>query len=133
MELAKLAGAKRALLLPVSAPFHCALMQPAARAMEEALKGVKLRPPKPPLVANVEAEAVTNSEAIRSGLVAQVTATVRWRDSVTYMSAHGVTRFVELGAGKVLTGLIKRIVQGATTLSIGAPADVAGFGASAQP
>ena len=87
MELAKLAGAKRALLLPVSAPFHCALMQPAAQAMEEALKGVKLRSPKPPLVANVEAEAVTSPEAIRSGLVAQVTATVRWRDSVTYMSA----------------------------------------------
>jgi [acyl-carrier-protein] S-malonyltransferase len=134
MELAKLAGAKRALLLPVSAPFHCALMQPAAEAMEEALKGVKLRRPKPPLVANVEAEAVTNPEAIRSGLVAQVTATVRWRDSVTYMSAQGVTRFIELGAGKVLTGLIKRIVESsATTLSIGAPADVAAFSASAQP
>jgi [acyl-carrier-protein] S-malonyltransferase len=133
MELAKLAGAKRALLLPVSAPFHCALMQPAAEAMAEALKGVKLRPPKPPLVANVEAEAVTNPAAIRSGLVAQVTATVRWRDSVTYMSAHGVTRFIELGAGKVLTGLIKRIVDGATTLSISAPADVAAFGAPAQP
>ena len=134
MELAKLAGALRALLLPVSAPFHCALMQPAAEAMEEALKGVKLRRPKPPLVANVEAEAVTNPEAIRSGLVAQVTATVRWRDSVTYMSAQGVTRFIELGAGKVLTGLIKRIVESsATTLSIGAPADVAAFSASAQP
>jgi [acyl-carrier-protein] S-malonyltransferase len=134
MELAKLAGAKRALLLPVSAPFHCALMQPAAEAMEEALKGVKLRRPKPPLVANVEAEAVTNPEAIRSGLVAQVTATVRWRDSVTYMSAQGVTRFIELGAGKVLTGLIKRIVESsATTLSIGAPADVAAFSALAQP
>jgi [acyl-carrier-protein] S-malonyltransferase len=133
MELAKLAGAKRALLLPVSAPFHCALMQPAAQAMEEALNGVKLRPPKPPLVANVEAEAVANPEAIRSGLVAQVTATVRWRESVTYMSAHGVTRFVELGAGKVLTGLIKRIVDGATTISVGAPADVAAFSASAQP
>jgi len=133
MELAKLAGAKRALLLPVSAPFHCALMQPAAQAMEEALKGVKLRPPKPPLVANVEAEAVANPEAIRSGLVAQVTATVRWRESVTYMSAHGVTRFVELGAGKVLSGLIKRIVDGATTISVGAPVDVAAFSASAQP
>jgi [acyl-carrier-protein] S-malonyltransferase len=133
MELAKLAGAKRALLLPVSAPFHCALMQPAAETMEEALKGVKLRPPRPPLVANVEAEAVTNPEAIRSGLVAQVTATVRWRESVAYMSARGVSRFIELGAGKVLTGLIKRIVEGATTISIGAPADVAAFTASAQP
>jgi [acyl-carrier-protein] S-malonyltransferase len=102
--------------------------------MQAALKGVKLRRPKPPLVANVEAEAVTNPEAIRSGLVAQVTATVRWRDSVTYMSAQGVTRFIELGAGKVLTGLIKRIVESsATTISIGAPADVAAFSASAQP
>ena len=133
IELAKLAGAKRALLLPVSAPFHCALMQPAAEAMEEALKDVTIRPPTPPLVSNVEAEAVTKPDAIRSGLVAQVTATVRWRDSVTYMSAHGVTRFIELGSGKVLAGLIKRIVEGATIISIGAPADLAAFRASAQP
>ena len=134
MELAKLAGAKRALLLPVSAPFHSALMQPAAEAMEEALKDVTIRPPTPPLVSNVEAEAVTNPDAIRSGLVAQVTATVRWRDSVTYMSAQGVTRFIELGSGKVLSGLIKRIVESsATILSIGAPADIAAFRASARP
>jgi [acyl-carrier-protein] S-malonyltransferase len=133
IELARLAGAKRALLLPVSAPFHSALMQPAAEAIEEALKGVTIHAPKPPLIANVEAKAVTNPEAIRSGLVAQVTATVRWRESVTYMAAHGVTRFVELGAGKVLSGLIKRIVDGATTISVGAPADVAAFSASAQP
>jgi [acyl-carrier-protein] S-malonyltransferase len=133
IELAKLAGAKRALLLPVSAPFHCALMQPAAETMKEALKDIAIRSPKPPLVANVEAEAVTNPDAIRSGLVAQVTATVRWRDSVTYMSAHDVTQFIELGSGKVLTGLIKRIVEGATTISIGAPADIAAFRASARP
>jgi [acyl-carrier-protein] S-malonyltransferase len=133
MELAKLAGAKRALLLPVSAPFHSALMQPAAEAVEEALKGVTIHAPKPPLIANVEASAVTNPEAIRTGLVAQVTATVRWRESVAYMSAHGVARFIELGAGKVLSGLIKRIVEGATTISIGAPADIAAFGVSAQP
>jgi [acyl-carrier-protein] S-malonyltransferase len=133
MELAKLAGAKRALLLPVSAPFHSALMQPAALAMQTALKSVKIRPPKPPLVANVEAAAVADPEAIRSGLVAQVTGTVRWRESVAYMSAQGVTRFIELGAGKVLTGLIKRIAEGATTISIGAPADVAAFSASAKP
>jgi [acyl-carrier-protein] S-malonyltransferase len=133
IELAKLAGAKRALLLSVSAPFHSALMQPAAVAMEEALKGVTIHAPKPPLVANVEAKAVTDPEAIRSDLVAQVTATVRWRESVTFMSQHGVTRFIELGAGKVLTGLIKRIVEGATTINIGAPADIAAFGASAQP
>jgi [acyl-carrier-protein] S-malonyltransferase len=133
IELAKLAGAKRALLLPVSAPFHCALMTPAAEAMEDALKSVTVLRPRPPLVANVEAKAITNPDKIRSGLVAQVTATVRWRESVTYMSAHGVTRFIELGAGKVLTGLIKRIVEGATTISIGAPADLAAFSALAQP
>ena len=133
MELAKLAGAKRALLLPVSAPFHCALMQPAAEAMEEALKDVKILSPKPPLVANVEAKAVTDPEAIRSGLVAQVTATVRWRESVAYMTAHGVMRFIELGAGKVLTGLIKRIAEGVTAISVGSPADVAAFSASAKP
>jgi [acyl-carrier-protein] S-malonyltransferase len=133
IEIARARGVKRAMLLPVSAPFHCALMQPAAEAMKEALKDVPIRPPEPPLVANVEAEAVTDPEAIRSGLVAQVTATVRWRESVTYMSAHGVTRFVELGAGKVLSGLIKRIVEGATTVSMGAPADVAAFRASAHP
>jgi [acyl-carrier-protein] S-malonyltransferase len=108
-------------------------MQPAAEAMEEALKDVTIRPPMPPLIANVEATEVTSPETIRSGLVAQVTATVRWRESVTYMSAHGVTRFIELGSGKVLTGLIKRIVAGATTISIGAPADFAAFSASAQP
>jgi [acyl-carrier-protein] S-malonyltransferase len=133
MELAKLAGAKRALLLPVSAPFHCALMQPAAMAMEAALKDIKIRPPKPALVANVEASAVSDPEAIRSRLVAQVTGTVRWRESVTYMTTHGVTRFIELGAGKVLSGLIKRITEGATAISIGAPADLAAFSASAKP
>ena len=133
MELAKLAGAKRALLLPVSAPFHCALMQPAAEAMEEALKDVQILSPKPPLVANVEAKAVIDPEAIRSGLVAQVTATVRWRESVAYMTAHGVMRFIELGAGKVLTGLIKRIAEGVTAISVGSPADVAAFSASAKP
>jgi [acyl-carrier-protein] S-malonyltransferase len=133
MELAKLAGAKRALRLPVSAPFHCALMQPAQEAMEEALKGVTILPPKPPLVSNVEAKAVADPEAIRSGLVAQVTATVRWRESVAYMSAHGVMRFIELGAGKVLTGLIKRIAEGVTAISVGSPADIAAFSASAKP
>jgi [acyl-carrier-protein] S-malonyltransferase len=133
IELAKLAGAKRALLLPVSAPFHCALMTPAAEAIEDALKSVTVLRPKPPLVGNVEAKAITNPDKIRSGLVAQVTATVRWRESVTYMSAHGVSRFIELGAGKVLTGLIKRIVDGATTINIGAPADLAAFSALAQP
>ncbi|HKN30899.1 MAG TPA: ACP S-malonyltransferase [Roseiarcus sp.] len=127
MELAKLAGAKRALPLPVSAPFHCALMHPAALSMEAALKHVAIRRPRPPLVANVMASAVDDPEAIRSGLVAQVTGTVRWRESVAYMRAEGVTRFVEVGAGKVLAGLIKRIAGGATVVSVGTPADVAAF------
>ena len=133
MELAMLAGVRRTLRLPVSAPFHCALMQPAGEAMEAALKDVSIRPPKPPLVANVEAEAVADPEAIRSGLVRQVTGTVRWRESVVYMSARGASRFVEVGTGKVLTGLIKRIAQGATAISVGSPADVAAFSASEQP
>ena len=131
MELAKLEGAKRALLLPVSAPFHCALMQPAAEAMEAALRNVAIKAPKPPLVSNVAAEAVENPEAIRRGLVEQVTGTVRWRESVLYMSGQDVTRFIEVGSGKVLTGLIKRIVEGATAISIGAPADIAAFQAAA--
>jgi [acyl-carrier-protein] S-malonyltransferase len=133
VELAKLAGAKRVLLLPVSAPFHCALMRPAALAMERALKGVKILPPKPPLVANADAAAVADPEAIRAALVAQVTGTVRWRESVAYMSAHGVTRFIEVGTGKVLAGLIKRIVESATAISIGTPADIAAFTVSAEP
>jgi [acyl-carrier-protein] S-malonyltransferase len=133
MDLANTAGAKRTLLLSVSAPFHCALMQPAADAMKEALAGAKIHAPKPPLVTNVEATATTDPEAIRTGLVAQVTATVRWRESIAFMSAHGVTRFIELGAGKVLSGLIKRIVEGASAISIGAPADIVAFDASAQP
>ncbi len=127
MELAKLAGAKRALPLPVSAPFHCALMRPAALAMEAALRHAEIRRPKPPLVANVTASAVDDPEAVRSGLVAQVTGTVRWRESVAYMRAQGVTRFVEVGTGKVLAGLIKRIAEGVTILSVGTPADVAAF------
>ena len=132
VELTKLAGAKRANALPVSAPFHCALMQPAAMAMEMALKGVAIAQPAPPLVANVAASAVSNPEAIRAGLVAQVTGTVRWRESVAYMSAQGVARFIELGTGRVLAGLINRIVEGSTTLSVGTPADIATFATSAR-
>jgi [acyl-carrier-protein] S-malonyltransferase len=127
IELAKLAGAKRALPLPVSAPFHCALMRPAALAVEAALKHVVIQRPKPPLIANVTASAVDDPEAIRSGLVAQVTGTVRWRESVADMSAQGVTRFIEVGTGKVLAGLIQRIAEGATVVSVGTPADVAAF------
>jgi len=127
MELAKLAGAKRALPLPVSAPFHCALMQPAAQEMEAALLSVAIEPPKPPLVTNVTASVEEDPERIRKSLVAQVTGTVRWRESVEFMSANGVTRFLEIGAGKVLSGLVKRIVEGAAAVSIGTPADVAAF------
>ncbi len=131
MELAKLKGAKRALALPVSAPFHCSLMRPAAEAMAEALKATTILAPSAPLVANVSASAVTDPAAIRDNLVAQVTGTVRWRESVLYMSDRGVTRFVELGAGKVLAGLIKRIADGATASSVGTPADVTTFKAAA--
>ena len=127
MELAKLAGAKRTLPLPVSAPFHCALMYSAAVAMEAALKPVAIGRPRPPVVANVTASAVEDPEAIRSGLVAQVTGTVRWCESVTYMRAQGVSRFVEVGTGKVLAGLIEQIAEGATVISVGTPADVAAY------
>ena len=127
MELAKLKGAKRALALPVSAPFHCALMRPAAEAMAAALANVTILAPKVPLVANVSASPTVDPAVIRDNLVAQVTGTVRWRESVIYMSAHGVTRFVELGAGKVLAGLIKRIADGAIATSVGTPADVAAY------
>jgi [acyl-carrier-protein] S-malonyltransferase len=127
MELARLKGAKRALALPVSAPFHCALMRPAAEAMAEALAQATILPPKVPLVANVSATAVSDPAVIRDNLVAQVTGTVRWRESVIYMSGRGVTRFVELGAGKVLIGLIKRIADGAIATSVGTPADVAAY------
>jgi [acyl-carrier-protein] S-malonyltransferase len=130
IELAKLKGAKRALPLPVSAPFHCSLMRPAAQAMAEALETTTIRPPKVPLVANVSARAVTDPAVIRDNLVAQVTGTVRWRESVLTMRASGVTRFVELGAGRVLAGLIKRIAEGANASSVGTPADVAAFKAA---
>jgi len=125
VEIAKIKGARRAMLLPVSAPFHCKLMQPAADAMAEALKGVMINPPVVPLVSNVLAAAITDPNEIRRRLVEQVTGTVRWRESIAYMAGQGVTRFYEIGAGKVLTGLVKRIVEGATGVSVGNPADVA--------
>jgi [acyl-carrier-protein] S-malonyltransferase len=124
-ELARARGAKRALMLPVSAPFHCALMAPAARAMQAALADVKLAAPRVPLVANVRAEAVTAPEEIRALLVEQVTHRVRWRESVAWMSAHGVTEFWEIGAGKALTGMIRRIAPEAAARAVGTPADVA--------
>ncbi|MER5170253.1 ACP S-malonyltransferase [Thioclava kandeliae] len=124
-EIAKAKGAKRALLLPVSAPFHCALMQPAADAMAEALASVAIRAPKVPLVANVRAEAVSDPELIRALLVEQVTGSVRWRESVEWMAAQGVDSFWEIGAGKALSGMVKRIVKGMDTQAFGTPADIA--------
>jgi len=125
LDLAKARGAKRAILLPVSAPFHCALMQPAAEAMAAALAGVALRAPMVPLVANVRAEAVSDPETLRALLVEQVTGSVRWRESVAWMVAQGVDTFREIGAGKALSGMIKRIAQGATTRAIATPEDIA--------
>jgi [acyl-carrier-protein] S-malonyltransferase len=130
VALAPAKGAKRAVMLSVSAPFHCLLMAPAAEAMREALATAILNPPVVPVVANVKARAITAPEAIRNALVRQVTATVRWRESVAYMAAEGVQSFYEAGAGKVLTGLVKRIAAGATGASIGGPEDVAAFKAS---
>jgi [acyl-carrier-protein] S-malonyltransferase len=120
-------GIKRAVMLNVSAPFHCRLMAPAARAMEEALAAVALTAPRVTLYANVAAAPVMEPEAIREALVAQVTGTVRWRESIAAMAEAGVDRFYELGAGKVLTGLVKRIASKATAAAIGTPADVAAF------
>jgi len=125
MGMAKAHGAKRALLLPVSAPFHCALMRPAADVMGAALAKVTIAPPKVPLVANVTAQAISDPDEIRRCLIAQVTGTVRWRESVVFMAEHGVTRFIEVGSGKVLSGLVKRIVEGATALPIGTPDEIA--------
>jgi [acyl-carrier-protein] S-malonyltransferase len=130
MELAKAGGAKRALPLPVSAPFHCALMQPAADAMAAALARVEIKKPRAPLVANVSATAIQDPADIRASLVAQVTGAVRWRESVLYMAQQGVADFVEIGAGKVLSGLIRRVAEGATCASIGAPADIEAFKAA---
>ena len=118
-------GAKRAVMLTVSAPFHCALMQPAADAMREALAGVAVEAPAVPVVANVEAAPITDPAAIRDALVRQVTGTVRWRASVAWMAAAGVDAFVEVGSGKVLTGLVKRIAAGAAATAIGTPEDIA--------
>lgn len=125
VEIAKERGAKRAVLLPVSAPFHCALMQPAADRMAEALADVALAAPRVPLVANVLAEAVSDAETIRRLLVQQVTGAVRWRESVVWMAAQGVTEFWEIGAGKALSGLIKRSAKGTGTRNFGTPEDIA--------
>jgi [acyl-carrier-protein] S-malonyltransferase len=124
LEIAKTKGAKRAILLPVSAPFHCALMKPAADAMAEALERTTMAPPRVPLVANVTASAVSDPLIIRDLLVQQVTSMVRWREGCLYMKGQGVTTLVELGAGKVLTGLAKRIDPELSGVSVQTPADI---------
>lgn len=129
-ELAKARGAKRAIPLPVSAPFHCALMQPAADAMAEALARVPAKAPVVPVVANVLARPITDPAEISKRLVEQVTGTVRWRECVAAMAGLGVTSFYEIGAGKVLSGLVKRIADGATGTAIGTPDDIAAYKAS---
>jgi [acyl-carrier-protein] S-malonyltransferase len=126
-EIAKAKGAKRAMMLNVSAPFHCALMQPAADIMAEALSKVSIKAPVVPVVANVRATAISDPAQIVAALVEQVTGTVRWRECVSYMAAQGVTTFYEAGTGKVLTGLVKRIADGAVGIAIGAPDDIAAF------
>jgi [acyl-carrier-protein] S-malonyltransferase len=127
IETAKPRGAKRGMLLPVSAPFHCPLMQPAADAMREALEKVTLETPSVPLVANVLASEVTNPEAIKQRLVEQVTGMVRWRESVQYMKSQGVDTLVECGTGKVLSGLVKRIDREMAGLALNTPADIEAF------
>lgn len=124
---AKEMGVKRGTLLPVSAPFHCALMQPAADAMAEALATIDIQVPIPALIGNVTAGIVEDPEEIRSLLVAQVTGMVRWRESVEFMAANGIDTIVELGAGKVLTGMAKRINRDLTGVAVGIPDEIEAF------
>ena len=132
VEIAKAKGAKRAMLLPVSAPFHCALMAPAAEKMQAALADTTISAPAVPVVANVVADAVSDPETIRALLVDQVTGSVRWRESVVWMSAQGVDSAWEIGAGKALSGMIRRIDKDMATLAIGTPDDVRAAAASLQ-
>ncbi|MER2248942.1 ACP S-malonyltransferase [Methylorubrum podarium] len=127
MALAQGRGVRRAVLLNVSAPFHCALMAPAAEAMRRALAEVAMKPPVVPVYANVTAGPLTDPDAIRDALVTQVTGTVRWAESVAAMAEAGIDRFHELGAGKVLTGLVKRIAPNASASAVGTPDDVAAY------
>lgn len=123
-EIAKAKGAKRAMLLPVSAPFHCALMEPAAAVMADALGAVEIKAPSVPVVANVRAAACSDPDELRALLVEQVTGSVRWRESVAWMGAQGVTEMWEIGAGKALSGMIRRIDRDIATRAIGTPDDV---------
>ncbi|WP_172326733.1 ACP S-malonyltransferase [Mangrovicoccus sp. HB161399] len=124
VEIAKGKGAKRAVMLPVSAPFHCALMQPAAEAMAAKLSEVEIRAPAVPVVQNTLAEAVSDPETIRAELVRQVTGSVRWRESVAWMAAQGVDEIWEIGAGKALSGMIRRIERSIACKAVGTPEDV---------
>lgn len=124
VELAKAQGAKRAVLLPVSAPFHCALMKPAAEVMAEALDQVEINAPAVPVVANVVAEAIDDPTTIRALLVDQITGSVRWRESVMWMAANGVTEAWEIGAGKALSGMIRRIDRSIASKAVGTPDDI---------
>ncbi|HTV37181.1 MAG TPA: ACP S-malonyltransferase [Xanthobacteraceae bacterium] len=130
VEIAKARGVKRAMMLPVSAPFHCSLMSPAAEAMAEALSNVTIEPARVPVVANVLARPIRAPTDIVKCLIEQVTGTVRWRESVLFMAQKGVTAFYEVGAGRVLGGLIKRIAENAQTTSIGTPDDISRFKAA---
>jgi [acyl-carrier-protein] S-malonyltransferase len=130
VTIAKDKGVRRAMMLPVSGPFHSDLMQPAAEVMREALAGVSIKPPAVPLVANVLARPTSDPQQIARGLVEQVTGTVRWRESVAFMAAAGVSIFYEVGAGKVLSGLVKRIAEGASGIAIGSPDEVVAFKAA---
>jgi [acyl-carrier-protein] S-malonyltransferase len=131
IDIAKANGIKRAMLLPVSAPFHCALMQPAAEAMRAALAETAIVRPSVEVVANVTAAAVSDPDEIRKLLVEQVCGAVRWRECMGFMHGAGVDLFVEIGAGKVLAGLVKRTAEGARALNVGAPADVESFSLNA--
>jgi [acyl-carrier-protein] S-malonyltransferase len=130
VAIAKDKGVRRAMMLPVSGAFHSALMQPAADVMRDALARVAIKPPRVPLVTNVLAEPITDPQLIARGLVEQVTGTVRWRESVAFMAAAGVGTFYEVGAGKVLSGLVKRIAEGASGVTIGSPEEVVAFKAA---
>jgi [acyl-carrier-protein] S-malonyltransferase len=130
VEIAKAKGVRRAMMLPVSGPFHSALMQPAADVMADALAKVAVKPPSLPLVANVSARPTTDPAQIVRGLVDQVTGNVRWRESIAFMANAGVATFYEVGSGKVLSGLVKRIADGATGIPIGTPADVEAYKAA---
>ncbi len=131
VTLAPKYGARRAVLLPVSAPFHCALMQPAADAMREALAGVEIKAPVVPLIANVLAEPISDPEAIRARLVEQVTGMVRWRETMTYLAGNGVNTVYEVGAGRVLTGIARRF-DGIEARSVGTPEELEAAAAALQ-